>query len=54
VARDRLIVCAAVAILRENKPLSASDFAAMMAAAGRIHTAVSAVLPEMQRVHHEH
>ncbi len=54
VARDRLIVCAAVAILRENKPLSASDFAAMMAAAGRIHTAVSAVLPEMRRVHHEH
>jgi hypothetical protein len=54
VARDCLIVCAAAAILRENKPLSATDFAAMIAAAGRIHDAVSAVMPDMRRVHHEH
>ena len=54
VARDCLIVCAAAAILRENKPLSASDFAAMIAAAGRIHDAVSAAMPEMRKVRHEH
>ncbi len=54
VARDCLIVCAAAAILRENKPLSATDFASMIAAAGRIHDAVSAVIPEMRKVRHEH
>jgi len=54
VARDCLIVCAAAAILREDKPLSAPDFAAMTAAAGRIGDAVSAVLPEFRRARHEH
>lgn len=54
VARDCLIVCAAAAILRENKPLSVPDFAAMIAATGRIGEAVSAVLPRFRRMRHEH
>jgi hypothetical protein len=54
VARDCLIVCAAAAILRENKPLLVTDFAAMIAAAGRVGEAVSTVLPEFRRTRHEH